>query len=190
MTAQLLSIARTIARSAVNGPGERFVVWVQGCSLHCRGCWNPDTWRAEPRTLCHPSDLGEIIVATPGIEGVTLTGGEPFEQADQLALLASRVRAAGLSVMIFTGFELDELDTKDRRALLASADIVVAGRYRQDRRSVDLPWRGSTNQTVHFLTGRYGPAALPESSACEVHIAEDGSLTYTGFPAQDLLGTR
>jgi anaerobic ribonucleoside-triphosphate reductase activating protein len=189
MAEHLLNIAHTIAHSAVNGPGERFVLWVQGCSLRCRGCWNPDTWRAEPKTLCHPLDLAEIIVATPGIEGVTLTGGEPFEQAAQLEPLASRVRAAGLSVMIFTGYELDELGTEDRRALLASADIVVAGRYRHDRRSFDLPWRGSTNQTVHFRTDRYRPAALPESSACEVHIAEDGSLTYTGFPHQDLLGT-
>jgi anaerobic ribonucleoside-triphosphate reductase activating protein len=188
MPGALLNIAHTIPRSTVNGPGERFVLWVQGCTLACPGCWNPDTWSRAPRTTVHPLDLAGTIVATAGIEGVTLTGGEPFEQAAQLVPLVSHVRAAGLSVMTFTGFELDELETKAQRGLLAACDIVVSGRYRQRARSSDLAWRGSSNQTVHFRTGRYGPEVLPDTSGCEIHLADDGSLALTGFPPSALAG--
>jgi anaerobic ribonucleoside-triphosphate reductase activating protein len=187
MTESLLNIAHTVARSAVNGPGERFVLWVQGCSLRCAGCWNPDTWSRAANTLVRPLELAQRIVATDGIEGITVTGGEPFEQATQLGPLVSRVRTAGLSVMMFTGFEIDELDTEAQRALLAACDVVVAGRYRQHQRTLDLSWRGSANQTVVFRSDRYGPADLPDTSQCEVHIEPDGGLTLTGFPPSILM---
>ena len=71
-----LNLARTLPRSAANGPGERFVLWVQGCPLACPGCWNPDTWAFERRDLRSVEDLAAVILATEGIEGVTFTGGE------------------------------------------------------------------------------------------------------------------
>ncbi|HEU5334038.1 MAG TPA: 4Fe-4S single cluster domain-containing protein [Actinocrinis sp.] len=182
----LLNVAHTIARSRVNGPGERFVLWVQGCSLHCRGCWNPDTWSVRPRTLADPRELAADIVATEGIEGVTLTGGEPFEQAESLVPLVEQVRTAGLSVFAFSGYELSELADGAHQRLLGLCDVAVLGRYRRDQRAEGLPWRGSANQTVHFLTDRYGPADLDEAPECEVHIAEDGTLTVTGFPPDAL----
>jgi anaerobic ribonucleoside-triphosphate reductase activating protein len=175
-----------IPRSAVNGPGDRFVVWVQGCSLHCPGCWNPGTWSRRPATLVPPGELAGTIATTPGIEGVTLTGGEPFDQAAELAELAACVRSRGLSVMIFTGYDLDELNTDAHQALLAACDVIVTGRYRQEERTLDLTWRGSANQEVHFVTARYGPRAMPAAAECEVHIAADGSLTLTGFPPPGL----
>ena len=109
MPALELNVARWIARSRANGPGERFVLWVQGCVLACPGCWNPDTWRTSPRILVSVDEICERVLGTAGIEGVTFTGGEPFLQARALARVAGRVRAAGLSVMVFTGHELDEL---------------------------------------------------------------------------------
>jgi anaerobic ribonucleoside-triphosphate reductase activating protein len=136
--------------------------------------------------MLHALDLADTILATPEIEGITLTGGEPFEQAAPLTSLVSRIRPTGLSVMVFTGFELDELVTDAQQLLLASCDVVVAGRYRHQERSLDLVWRGSSNQTVHFLTARYSPASMPEASECEVHIAPDGGLTLTGFPPSTL----
>jgi anaerobic ribonucleoside-triphosphate reductase activating protein len=187
MGSPALNVARTIPRSAVNGPGERFVVWLQGCSLRCPGCWNPDTWAHLPRTLVRPSDLAATVLATQGIEGITLTGGEPFEQAGGLVPLVERVRADGLTVMAFTGFELEELAAGCQRSLLALCDVVVAGRYRREARSPDLAWRGSANQKVHFLTDRYGPAPMPSATSCEVHIRPDGSMDVTGFPLAALL---
>lgn len=187
MDEETLNIARVLPRSAVNGPGERFVIWVQGCTLHCGGCWNPDTWHTRPKTLVRALDLAETILATPGVEGITLTGGEPFEQAARLIPLVEHVRAAGLSVMAFTGYELGELDERGQRALLELCDLVVSGRYRQDRRTLASPWRGSANQTVHYLTERYRPLPALESPECEIHITHDGTLTLTGFPPQALI---
>lgn len=183
----MLNIAHTIPSSAVNGPGERFVIWVQGCSLRCAHCWNPDTWSQRPRRTVDPLDLVETVLASSGIEGVTLTGGEPFQQASDVSLLASHVRQAGLSVMAYTGYELSELRSEDQMSLLAQCDVVVAGRYRHQLRSLGLPWRGSSNQTVHFLTDRYGPTDMRCEPQCEAYIAEDGALTFTGFPPSALI---
>jgi anaerobic ribonucleoside-triphosphate reductase activating protein len=179
-----LNLARTLPRSAANGPGERFVLWVQGCPLACPGCWNPDTWAFKPRALHSVEELAAAILATEGIEGVTFTGGEPFAQARALAALAARVRAAGLSVFVFTGYELDALTKGEHRALLAVTDVLVAGPYVAAERSGDLPWRGSANQRVHFLSDRYGSANMNETADLEFHLSEDGTLVVTGFPIE------
>jgi anaerobic ribonucleoside-triphosphate reductase activating protein len=120
-----------------------------------------------------------------GIEGVTLTGGEPFEQAEAFADFAWIVRAAGLSVMAFTGYDLDELESPAQRRLLAACDIVVAGRYVEAQRAVGEGWRGSMNQSVHFLSDRYAASHEPDT-VCEFHLHEDGRLALTGFPPDEI----
>jgi anaerobic ribonucleoside-triphosphate reductase activating protein len=132
-------------------------------------------------------ELAAVILATEGIEGVTFTGGEPFAQARALAALAERVRAANLSVFIFTGYDLDELSRPEHFALLAVTDVVVAGRYVESKRATGLAWRGSTNQRVHFPSDRYGPADMHEIAEVEFHVDSDGTLTVTGFPDPELL---
>lgn len=182
-----LNVARWVPRSAVNGPGERFVLWLQGCGLACPGCWNPDTWSFAPRQLMSVDEVVSRILATPGIEGVTFTGGEPFAQANALAPLARRIRAAGLSLMVFTGHELEELRGIPARALLAEADVLVTGRFVLAERDLTLAWRGSRNQRVLFLTDRYSEAeALPDSQ-CEFHLDDSGGVTLTGFPSDEFL---
>jgi anaerobic ribonucleoside-triphosphate reductase activating protein len=180
-----LNVARWIARSRVNGPGERFVLWLQGCSLRCPGCWNADTWSHAPRRMM--TTLEVLALIGDDVEGVTLTGGEPFEQADALVPLLDAVRARGLSVMVFTGHELDELTRDAATAMRDRCDVLVSGRYVATQRSLDLAWRGSSNQQVHFLTGRYDARDMPASSEAEVHLAPDGSLQITGFPSDELL---
>jgi anaerobic ribonucleoside-triphosphate reductase activating protein len=183
-----LNVARILPRSAVNGPGERFVIWVQGCPLTCAGCWNPDTWTFARRELRAVDTLAAEILATSGIEGVTFTGGEPFAQARALAKVARVVRDAGLSVFVFTGYELAELTSPEHLALLSLSDVVVTGRYIEAEGSRALPWRGSANQQVHFLSRRYGTADLLDAPEVELHIGGDGALTVTGFPSTELLG--
>lgn len=177
-----VNLARTLPRSAVNGPGERFVVWTQGCPLACPGCWNPDTWAFERRNLQSVEDLAANILATESIEGVTLTGGEPFAQAKALTELAKIVRTAGLSVFVFTGYDLDELTHPEHRALLEVTDVVVAGRYIDEQRVNGWAWRGSTNQRVHFMSDRYSLSDMDEVAEVEFHLEKDGTLTVTGFP--------
>ena len=181
-----LNLAHLLPRSAANGPGERFVVWVQGCSIRCPGCWNPDTWSSEPRVQMSVDDLVAEILATRGIEGVTLTGGEPFEQAPVLASLCRRLRPHGLSVMAFTGYRLPELVASAQVELLNLCDIVVAGRYVRTRRVVDQLWRGSSNLAVHYLTTRYAESTAA-ATVCEVHLGPSGEMRVTGFPPDTLL---
>lgn len=183
----LLNIARTIPRSEANGPGLRFVIWVQGCAIRCPGCWNPDTWSFEARHLCDTAALANEIVATVGIEGVTFTGGEPFHQAAALVEVAGRVRAAGLSVFVFTGYDLQDLNRSDHRELLALTDVLVSGRYIQSQRSFESEWRGSANQRIHFLTARYSEASMADSAHVEFHLNPEGQFAVTGFPLPQLL---
>ena len=182
-----LNLARIIQRSAVNGPGERFVIWVQGCPLACPGCWNPDTWAFQKRELRDTKSVVEEILSVDGIEGVTFTGGEPFMQARALAEVGRAVQAEGLSVFVFTGFTLDELTSASARELQSVTDVLVSGRYVESARVRDLTWRSSSNQQVHFLTKRYSPADMNGTAEAEIHIGPDGQLAITGFPATALL---
>lgn len=180
-----LRIARWLPRSSVNGPGERFVLWTQGCTLRCPGCWNLDTWSSAGGRTVTVDELMKVYLETPDVEGITISGGEPFQQARAVGELCEGVRSIGGSVMLFTGFDLDELTEADHRRVLASTDILVAGRYERAQRSGGAGWRGSSNQQVHFLSTRYGTGDLPDS-AFEVHVTPDGRLSLTGFPPTGL----
>lgn len=182
-----LNVARSLPKSSANGPGERFVVWVQGCPLACPGCWNPDTWSFAPRHLVDVADLAAEILEVRGIEGVTFTGGEPFVQAHALAELGRVVRAAGLSVLVYTGYELHELEGRAHRELLRVTDVLVTGRYVEAQEAPGLPWRGSSNQRILFLTERYSEADIEGTAELEVHLEADGRVVLTGFPTPDVL---
>lgn len=177
-----LNLARTLRRSSVNGPGERFVVWVQGCTLACPGCWNPDTWSFARRDVRTVDALVNDILDVEDIEGVTFTGGEPFAQAQAVAKVAERVRSEGLSVVVFTGYELHELSGDDARELLARTDVLVAGRYREEERCEGQALIGSSNQKLHFLSDRYGPDDVCAGPEAEIHIGPGGAIALTGFP--------
>ncbi len=184
MSGRFINIARWISRSRANGPGERFVLWVQGCGLACEGCWNPDTWSFAPRQLLTPDQLLREVDRAGGIEGITLSGGEPFTQAEALVPFVESVRSRGLSVLVFTGFERAELRSRVASRLLALTDVLVAGRYDHTQVAKGLRLLGSQNQRIHFLSGRYGPEDLDDVARCEAHIAPDGVVTWTGFPGE------
>jgi anaerobic ribonucleoside-triphosphate reductase activating protein len=153
----------------VNGSGKRFVIWVQGCSLGCRGCWNQDSWSFEPNILKSCDEIFGEIVAQPHLDGVTFTGGEPFLQQIKLAKLAKMIKSkTNLNIQVFTGFRLEEI--KDS-PLLDEVDIVVAGRYGQKQRVYsfsDASWEFD-NESVEIL------------------IERDGSLNITGYPQDEFL---
>ena len=183
-----LNLYAFLPRSRVNGPGERAVVWVQGCSLACPGCWNSEAASPAPRRLVPVQDVAGWILGQPGLDGVTFSGGEPFEQAGALTELAVIVRRAGLSVLAFSGYTLEEIKSSGdphRLALLSTLDVLIDGRF--DRRlATRRLWRSSSNQRVHFLTPRYYAAWADKVqepvSGWEVAIAEDGRVLFTGFP--------
>ncbi|MFD6415280.1 4Fe-4S single cluster domain-containing protein [Streptomyces sp. NPDC060194] len=192
-----LRIGAVTACTSAEGPGRRFAVWTQGCSLRCPGCFNPHLWGARGGQRRVAADLASEALREARerrIEGVTLLGGEPFEQADACAAFAAEVRAAGLSVMVFTGYDLEFLEGAGRPSgaaeLLARTDLLVDGRYCADLPDRRRPWVGSTNQRFHFLTRRYAylEAALTTlPDRVEVRVSPSGDVVVNGWAGEDQL---
>jgi anaerobic ribonucleoside-triphosphate reductase activating protein len=183
----LLNLADVVAPSRVNGPGARAVLWAQGCSIRCRGCHNPHTWAPEPRRVCTVEAAVAWVKRFPGLRGVTLSGGEPFEQALAFAALCRALRAEGADVVAFSGLTRREIEADARpsaRALLAEVDLLVDGPYVAER-AARLPLRGSENQSLHFLTGRIRPEEVTGLCAVE-WIGRGPRATVTGFSLRTL----
>ncbi len=182
-----LNLHAFLDASTENGPGTRAVIWVQGCALACPGCFNPDTHDPAIRQLVEVNDLAARILHCPTLEGVTISGGEPFLQAAPLAELCKIMQQHDRGVIVFSGFTYDQLvqaDRSDWNALLAVTDLLIAGPFIQTE-ACDLALRGSRNQTLHLLSNRY--AAYREqfehdTNSVEIVIDESGQMTVTGFP--------
>ena len=169
-----------VPRSRANGPGVRAALWFQGCTLGCAGCFNPAAQPPYGGEERETTELMADLTAEPGIEGVTFSGGEPFQQPEALLELATRARALGLGVIVFSGYTLGVLQRQPLGpAILAQVDTLIAGPYDAGRGGA----RGliaSDNQQAHHLSARYAHldfAALPNREAI---IHPDGSVTLSG----------
>ena len=190
----VLNLAGFLPRSEVNGPGIRAVVWVQGCPFRCRGCFNERFQSFSPAMVIPVDRLAGTILALPGIDGVTFSGGEPFAQAGPLAALGEQLRRAGLTIVTYTGYtdeQLAEGDDPAWPALLAITDLLITGPYVAELAAAD-PLTGSSNQQVIPLgtkipVSQKGAHPDVSRSRTEFTIAPDGSITTTGFPAPALL---
>lgn len=177
-----------VPRSAVGGPGLRCVIWSQGCSLGCPGCFNPEThpaWRGGPARTA--GDLAELVLAdAANLDGVTLTGGEPLEQPAAVAAFCAKVKArSGLGLIVLTGFSRQEIEADPvREAALADVDLVIAGRYNA-RLHLARGLRGSANKEYWTRTTRYGADDLMAVPELEITIADDAMLTITGMAAPE-----
>jgi anaerobic ribonucleoside-triphosphate reductase activating protein len=178
-----------LERSTVNGPGLRTVVWVQGCPIRCKGCFNPDLWAFEPRLQSSTHDLARRIIEIDGIDGVTFSGGEPFAQAAALGELGTLLRDHGLNILTFTGFTYEELIRKARPSwnrLLAVTDLLVAGPFISGLQC-HASLLGSLNQRLVDLSEIRGSGMSvqkPPPQMIEIVISPDGTCTATGFPEE------
>ena len=137
--------------SIVDGPGFRYVVFVQGCPHRCPGCHNPESHDFDGGYDITVGEVFEQIMANPNLRGVTFSGGEPFEQTEALLELAHLVKGAGLTLMSYSGYTLEELEARHAAAtdeLLSLLDILVDGRFVESLRNLTLIYRGSENQRV------------------------------------------
>lgn len=184
-TGSVLFVASRVPVTRSEGPGARYALWVSGCSLRCPGCCNPEMFEPGSGAALTVETLADEIRATPEIEGVTLLGGEPMEQAAPLSELCRAVRAAGLSVMTFTGHTREELEVEAdpaRLALIAASDLLADGRFDAKARGSRFPWLGSQNQRLHFLSHRYSPEDPRFAAPNTVELRLDrGGLTVTGW---------
>lgn len=177
-----LRVGQIVEDTEAEGPGRRFAVWTQGCSLACPGCCNPHLFSVRGGTSVDVPDLVRRIAAVNGIEGLSVLGGEPFQQPEAVGALCAGARSLGLSVMVFSGYTLEEL--KAMSAPLENVDLLVDGRYDGTKPDTQRRWVGSTNQQLHFLTGR-GRADAPRFSApntVEIRLTRE-QLTVNGWPA-------
>jgi anaerobic ribonucleoside-triphosphate reductase activating protein len=189
----LLRIFRREAPVTVLGPGRRAVVWVQGCPFACKGCIVPESWLSTGGQVARVGELAAWILAQSGIDGITLSGGEPMEQAGALAELIDRVHArADLGVVCYTGYRRETLQrqgTDAQRELLARIDLLIDGVY-NEREHADLRWRGSANQRLLPLTDRYRAnveaiaSGEDQSAGMEFFVDEEGAFGFAGVPAQ------
>lgn len=180
-----LSIADTHPACHVLGPGVRFVVWVQGCPLSCQGCISPQWIPFSGGTEVAVAELAETIVES-GVDGLTLSGGEPFAQAAACARLVELVRERrDLSVMCYTGYRLERLRRQGGAAadLLSRLDLLVDGPYVAAKHA-DLRWRASTNQRLHQLTDRHAAdlAGADTGAGLQFEVSADDSVYWLGVP--------
>ena len=193
--AHVLSIAHIVPATEAEGPGRRFALWFQGCPLRCPECCNPEMLPFAGGTQRPVAGIiAEIEQAhrTAGIEGITLLGGEPLAHAAGAAVLARYTRRHGLTVMVFTGYALEQArDLPDPAVadLLAHTDILVDGPYIREQPDARRRWIGSTNQRIHFLTDRYraDDPCWQQSNTLEIRL-RDGVLSVNGFPARSAVG--
>jgi anaerobic ribonucleoside-triphosphate reductase activating protein len=190
----ILQVAQIVRCTEAEGPGRRFALWFQGCPLRCPECCNPEFIPfagGESMTLAHV--LEQLDAARQeGIEGITLIGGEPLAHAAGAAALAVAARDRRLTVMVFSGYTLEEaraMSNPDVDALLASTDILVDGRYMRELPDRTRRWIGSTNQRVHFLSDRYraDDPCWRERNTLEIRV-RGGEISVNGFPARQAVG--
>lgn len=196
--------------SSVNGPGLRAVIHFQGCSLGCKGCFNPQSHVFHEKQRISIGEIKDWIKNLTDVEGITFSGGEPMQQAPYLYVLVAWIRQyrPDLTIGMFTGYSKKELEngnfkwmtavpeTKDDGfqkgskqlwdAIKEHLDFAVTGRYVAAMACHEEPLRGSRNQEVLFFTERYAEGDL-SAQAAEVTVGEDGLIQITGFPTEEFL---
>ena len=180
---EFLRVGQFVPSSGVNGPGRRAVIWVQGCTLDCPGCFNPSFQPLRGGWNISCSDLFRRLVSLQDeIEGITLSGGEPLQQPEPLLALLGRIRQEStLSVLLFSGFTRQEIERqRPAKECLAYVDVLIAGRY-ESSQHLARGLRGSANQEIYFLSDRYTISDLQGVASTELFITPAGELMISGI---------
>jgi len=148
-----IRVAGIINESIADGPGIRMVIFSQGCKHNCTGCHNPHTHSFEGGELVEIDKIISDIKKNSLLDGVTLSGGDPFEQAEKFAILASEVKKIGMNVITYTGYTYEQLVgyssvRKGYKDLLKNTDMLVDGLFIIEERNLLLKFRGSNNQRI------------------------------------------
>ena len=139
----------------LNGEGIRVVLWVSGCSLHCKNCQNPQTWDFNSGIPFDEAAKQELFQALnkPYIEGITLSGGHPLEKENISTIIdlckEIKEKLPDKDIWIYSGYTWEEImNTPKIKDVLTYTDVLIDGRYKEELRDVTLHWRGSSNQRV------------------------------------------
>ncbi|NCC07525.1 MAG: anaerobic ribonucleoside-triphosphate reductase activating protein [Clostridia bacterium] len=167
-----INIAGIIEDSIVDGPGIRVTIFAQGCPRRCEGCHNPQSHAFGTGTDMTVQQLYDAVKHNPLASGITLSGGEPFSQAEGFAELAELLKKDGYEVASYSGYTFEELlaGTDAQKKLLQSLDVLVDGEFVLSKRNLDLRFRGSKNQRI---------LDVPKSLSAQKAIWYDGER-WTG----------
>lgn len=164
-----IRIAGKVDESIVDGPGFRYAVFTQGCRHHCPGCHNPETHDFEGGFPADCEALLRDMADNPLLDGLTLSGGDPFEQIPACAFLARGARALGLNVWVYSGYTFEQLHGRPEcRELLEACDVLVDGPFVLAQRTLELRFRGSRNQRLIDL-----PASLAQGGPVPFSLGDD-----------------
>ncbi len=167
------------------GPRRRLLIYLKGCSIHCEGCINPHLWSFDGGTLMSESEIKDLCLKE-NVEGITVHGGEPLDQADELEKVVDLVKQHNLTVILFTGYLKKELNPVQQR-VWNKADLVVAGRFVLNKRDVCLQFRGSTNQRIYRHKGPYENYIIKDGyTTAIISIDDNGSMDVNGFLTDDI----
>jgi anaerobic ribonucleoside-triphosphate reductase activating protein len=171
------------------GPGKRLAIWCQGCNRGCAGCCNVKMQEIKKNIIVETADLMKIIKKSADdydIEGVSFIGGEPILQAEGFSEIAEFCRRNNLSVLLFSGYlyqELIDLNNEYVNKLLANADILVDGPYRENEYDHERDWIGSRNQRIYFLSDRYMPGIEYKQNERSMEIlVSQKDILINGWP--------
>lgn len=187
-----LLLAKAHYPVTVLGYGRRAGVWTQGCTIHCPGCLSRDTWEPDPRTAVPVATVLGWLRSLAPLDGVTISGGEPFQQPEAVLELVEGIRSwapPDLDVLIYSGYAASRLRGSVRcRRILDLCDAVVAGPYVERRNTGGSDLRGSTNQRIIAVSDlgakRYGGAKSGETMPHMQVSVEDDRIYYIGIPGR------
>jgi anaerobic ribonucleoside-triphosphate reductase activating protein len=171
------------------GPGNRYVIWVQGCPFNCKGCITPESIPIVENNLIEINQIIFSICENKKITGITISGGEPFLQASKLVKILNRVKSVRpeFDVIVFTGFKLKELNWVEAKELLELVDVVIDGKY-VEKYNDNKGLRGSSNQQIHYLSDklrRNGKYLEERERSIEIHIFNQHQ-TLIGIPNKEV----
>ena len=136
-----------------NGLGCRATLWVSGCSHHCKGCQNKETWDKKSGRVFSKEDKDKLfeILSKPYIKGLTLSGGDPLDTFDEVLQLVKEIRntfGSTKDIWLYTGYTLEQINNSEKKEILPYINYLVDGPFELDKRDITLKFRGSTNQII------------------------------------------
>jgi len=185
-----INIHSVINSSRVNGPGDRFVIWTQGCRKGCKNCYNPETWSHYKNNLILVDEIFEDL-KNSSATGVTISGGDPFEQPEELFYLLTKIKQLDLSdgVIVFTGYTIDEIRVREElNKSLDYIDVLIDGLYVEEKRTLS-GLAGSSNQEFYFLTDKISRDKIVIDQEVEIHSLGE-LIQITGFPLIDKINMK
>ena len=181
-----MRVNRIIEKTYAEGPGTRMCIYVQGCSHACKGCFAEKLWDYSGGYEISEGEITEKLKALSAeLDGVTFLGGEPFDKAQSLGVIAAEAQKLGLNVITFTGYTYEELlgaDREDYNSLISNTDLLIDGEFKEELLDYSRPMAGSSNQRFIYLSDKISSAEIDSyKNRFEVRTDKNGNIQINGM---------